>query len=230
MIIGNGLLAQAFAPGFSNNPALTVFASGVSNSRETRPETFAREKALLIEALDKAERLIYFSSCSVEDPELASAPYPTHKLEMEQLIANRARSMAIFRLPQIVGRTPNQHTLTNYLHHQIASGEPFKVWSRARRNLIDISDVALIAREMLDSGAAVDRITNIACPYSISVVELVHMFENMMGCKANYQLVDAGASYHIEVDAAMAAAHRIGLHFGPHYIDQLIRKYYANTN
>ena len=44
MIVGNGLLATAFAPRFASDRALTVFASGVANSRETRQAEFERER------------------------------------------------------------------------------------------------------------------------------------------------------------------------------------------
>jgi len=230
MIVGNGMLAQACQPAFGADPAVTLFASGVSNSRETRPEAFARESALLDESLDRGGLLVYFSTCSIADYELSTSPYVRHKLAMEKRIAERAERMAIFRLPQVVGHTPNPHTLTNYLHHQIDSGAPFQVWSHARRNLIDVADVAVIARRLVDEGAVLDRITNIACPFSVPVIELVRSFEAHLGRRANFTVVDAGASYPIDVTAAMAAAGRAGVAIGPDYIDQLIRKYYDHRS
>ncbi|MET0319722.1 MAG: NAD-dependent epimerase/dehydratase family protein [Duganella sp.] len=227
MIIGNGLLARAFAPQYAGQDDVIVFASGVSNSRETRPEAFARERAMLEAALQQDKLLVYFSSCSIADPELTQAPYVLHKHAQEKLIGERAQRRAIFRLPQVVGRTDNPHTLANYLYRTIAGGAPFQVWRRARRNLVDVDDVARIARRLLERGDAVNRATNIACPYSVSVPDLVHMFETVTGRPACYELIDAGGSYHIDVDPAMSAAAETGVVMDQHYVDQLIRKYYA---
>lgn len=47
MIVGNGLVASAFLPYFAEDPEIMIFASGVSNSRETRKEEFVREEKLL---------------------------------------------------------------------------------------------------------------------------------------------------------------------------------------
>ena len=226
MIIGNGLLAKAFSAEFAPDTGAIVFASGVSNSRETRPEAFERERTLLEQALGQEKRLMYFSTCSIQDPDLAGSQYVKHKLAMEQLIADTARRMAIFRLPQVVGHTPNPHTLTNYLHRTFEQGDVFHVWTRARRNLIDVDDVAAIAGQMLRNGAAEGRVSNIACPYSVPVIELVRVFENVMGQRANYDLVEAGGSYAIDVTEAMQAAKEAGIVIDAGYIDKLIRKYY----
>lgn len=229
MIIGNGLLAKAFAPEFAHNDTVTVFASGVSNSRETRPEAFQRERDMLEAALDAHHMLVYFSTCSILDPQLAASPYVLHKLAMEQLIAERAPQMAIFRLPQLVGHTPNPHTLTNYLHHQIDTGAHFQLWSYARRNLIDVDDVAAIVHQLMQDGAT-GRTLNVACPFSVPVVELVAIFEQILGKRANYSLVAAGSHYSIDVAPTSAAAAAAGVVMDTHYIDRIIRKYYAPAN
>ena len=227
MIIGNGLLAKAYAPLFADQHDVIVFASGVSNSRETSDEPYARERQMLEQAIDQDKLLVYFSSCSIQDPELGASAYVQHKLAMEALLAERAPRYAIFRLPQVVGRVDNPHTLTNFLHHTIASGDVFHVWTRARRNLIDVDDVAAIGARLVARGDAENRVTNIACPFSVPVIELVRTFEAVMGKRANYDLVTAGGSYDIDVRLAMAAGAEVGVTMGADYIDQLVRKYYA---
>src|SRR4051812_10768662 len=170
MIIGNGLLAQAFAPLFRDDADVMVFASGVSNSRETRAEEFARERELLEEALALDKFTVYFSTCSVHDAEQAASPYVIHKRELEQMVRERATLSTIFRLPQVVGATPNPFTLTNYLFEQISTGKPFHVWLNARRNLIDVADVARIGERLIREHKADNLTTNIACPFSIRVI------------------------------------------------------------
>ncbi|MFC0166885.1 NAD-dependent epimerase/dehydratase family protein [Pseudoduganella danionis] len=228
MIIGNGLLAQACAPHFRTRNDVLVFASGVSNSRETRAEEYAREQAMLEEALRLGLFTVYFSSCSVHDAELAHTPYVRHKRAMEALITARNRQMAIIRLPQVVGSTPNPYTLTNYLNEQITEAKPFQLWLRAWRNLIDVEDVAAIVAQLIDHHWADGVITNVACPFSVPVPELVHTFEQVLGRRAQYTEVDAGDHYQLDVELSMAAARAIGLEFGPDYIINLIRKYYGH--
>src|SRR5690242_4268028 len=80
VIIGNGLLAQTFAPRFAADPDTLIFASGVSHSMETRAAEFERERTMLLDALDLgARRLIYFGSCGVTSPEAELTPYMRHK-------------------------------------------------------------------------------------------------------------------------------------------------------
>src|SRR5678815_5503282 len=105
MICGSGLLANAFASAFAADEEILIFASGVSNSAESRPDPFARESALLRSALAAGQRLVYFSSCAVANARQSPTPYFQHKLEMERLVLSR--DGVVFRLPQVVGRSHN---------------------------------------------------------------------------------------------------------------------------
>jgi len=226
MIIGNGLIASAFKSRFGDDPSVIVFASGVSNSRESRGEEFLREKQILMECMSYEKFTLYFSTCSINDPELLDAPYVVHKKEMETLVRS-SQDYAIFRLPQVVGKTPNPNTLTNYLYKQIMSETHFQVWRHAMRNLIDVDDVASIVTHLIRASLA-NRITmNIACPFSISIPQLVNVFELVLGKKANYAFVEAGGAYSIDSSLAIEAANQIGVDFEENYIEKLIRKYYG---
>ncbi|MFZ6846091.1 NAD-dependent epimerase/dehydratase family protein [Undibacterium sp. RuTC16W] len=226
MIIGNGLLARAFAPLFASDARHLIFASGVSNSLETNAEAFAREKVLLTSALTQNKTTVYFSTCSVYDPKLTESPYVRHKIEMEELVLN-AGAMTVFRLPQVVGKTNNPHTLTNYLHQQISSRLPFKIWRHARRNLIDVQDVSSIATYLLRHQHTANQIINIANPLSTSIQDLVKIFENTLDIQALCEVLESGASYDIEATIAIRAASCMGIHFDHTYVNNLIRKYYA---
>lgn len=226
MIVGNGLLARAFSNAFREDDSIIVFASGVSNSRESRIEAFARERELLNTALEKRKFLIYFSTCSIHDPDLAGSPYTRHKLEMENLALGMGE-VAIFRLPQVVGHTTNPHTLTNYLHHQISTRAQFHVWRHARRNLIDVSDVASIVTHLIRSRQVDRRVTNIACPYTTGIPDLVRIFEEVLGILAMCDTIDAGASYEIDTSLTLAIAEQLNLTFDQHYIKKIVKKYYA---
>ena len=68
MIIGNGLLAQAFSE-YNNNDEILIFASGVSNSLEEKESEFDREAKLLKSVITNYpdKTMVYFSTCSVYD-------------------------------------------------------------------------------------------------------------------------------------------------------------------
>ena len=226
MIIGSGLIAQSFMRHFGDDPNVIVFASGVSNSREDRSDTFVRERKMLTEALCIHKTLVYFSTCSISDPELQNTPYVQHKKEMENLVRS-AREYAIFRLPQVVGKTPNPVTLTNYLYQQIITGSNFQVWRYAKRNLIDVDDVASIVTYLIRASLANRITTNIASPFSISIPQLINVFELVLNKKANYAIIDVGGTYSIDSGLATDTASHAGVNFNETYIENLIRKYYG---
>ncbi|WP_284757514.1 NAD-dependent epimerase/dehydratase family protein [Agrobacterium sp. fls2-241-TYG-188a] len=227
MIVGSGLVAKAFLPYFADDAAITVFASGVSNSSETRAEEFLREETLLRRALERASTLFYFGSCSVLDPEMAETPYVKHKLRMEALVG-AASGRAIFRLPQVVGRSSNPHLLTNFLYEHVSSGRHFKVWRHARRNLIDVDDVATIVTHLVQTGRVEGGIYNIASPFSVAIVDIVQAFELVLGRRADYSVGENGAAYNIDVPEVLEAASELGISFDHGYIVRTFRKYYGS--
>ena len=140
MIIGSGLLANAFLKSPLNIENVTIYAAGVSNSNCSDESEFKREHLRLVEALKKSPKnnvFIYFGTCSVYDPLVFKTPYVIHKLEMEKIVHSH-HSYHIFRLPQVAGETSNPHTLLNFLHARISRSEKFNLWENAERNIIDV--------------------------------------------------------------------------------------------
>ncbi len=231
MIVGHGLIATAFARSFEKENGYTIFASGVSNSSETSTEAFARESDCLTRAIEANTGIfVYFSTCSISDHERQNTPYVQHKIRMEKLVA-QLPEYYIFRLPQVVGRTSNRHTLTNYIHLHVSSDAQFQVWGKAWRNIIDVDDVAAIAEFMIrDSHSYINQIINIASPIAISVLSLVEIFERLINKKANYVLLDRGDHYDINVDETLMVANMLGIKFGPDYVEKVLGKYYGQAN
>ncbi len=128
MIIGRGMMARAM------NDQGVIFASGVSDSSETRAEAFERERSLLLNHL--TDGIVYFSTTSTKD-----TPYVRHKREMERIVSSKKH--LILRLPQVVGRGGNSNNLINYLSRQILNGDVVNVFD-TRRSVVDVNDVARI--------------------------------------------------------------------------------------
>jgi nucleoside-diphosphate-sugar epimerase len=118
MIIGNGDMASVL----KDKQGITYFASGVSNSSETRESEFRRELDLLLEQ-DKNQKIVYFSSLCVF---YLDTPYARHKRIMEEVIKSNFRKYTIMRLGNITwGKNP--HTLLNFLRNKIKNKENFEV-------------------------------------------------------------------------------------------------------
>ena len=122
MIVGKGDIASVL----NDREGTIFFASGVSNSNETRDSEFMRE----IELLDKQDRtkcLFYFSSISVDDiQKIGSNKYLQHKLRMELLVKSNFENYNIIRIGNITwGSNPN--TFINYIKNKKSKGESVQI-------------------------------------------------------------------------------------------------------
>lgn len=127
MVIGNGDIASVL-PDRENR---LYFASGVSNSKETRRSEYEREKQLLL-SQDKHRHLVYFSSLSIF---YTDTLYAQHKRRMEKLIKSRFRHYTIVRLGNITWGT-NPHTIINFFKAQKSRGQTLDI-AEAYRYIID---------------------------------------------------------------------------------------------
>lgn len=230
MIVGKGLLAKAFEQHFGGNRDVVVFASGVSNSLETRPSEFAREEKLLRELLDpKARRFVYFGSCGATANELELTAYMRHKRAMESLVLSVPHGL-VLRLPQVVSSAANPHTLTNFLRDRIVSGEHFAVWARAERNLIDIDDIIDIAIHLVEELPTEATAISIASLDSLTMPEIIRIFERVLGRDANCTYHDEGTPLSIDTTVAREIGARLGIDLGKGYAERIIHKYYATNS
>jgi hypothetical protein len=224
------MIARAFFPiALEKQGAVCIYAAGVSNSSCTNEAEFDRERKRLSQALAQAihaDPFIYFGTCSVADPEVQKTPYVQHKLAMERLVETHPRHL-IFRLPQVAGRTPNPHTLLNFLYARIARSERFTIWRNARRNVIDVDDVTSIARQIINKLSLRNNTLSIANPVGYPVLDIVRAMERAVGKPAVYDLLNRGSAYTIDAGESTSAAARAGIVFSADYLNLVIEKYYG---
>ncbi|MBI9084500.1 MAG: NAD-dependent dehydratase [Desulfobacterales bacterium] len=228
MIIGSGLLARSFSCAYALRDDICLYAAGVSNSTCVDHREFLRERKRLEEALQKTAHLdgfVYFGTCSIADPDARKTPYVQHKLEMEKIVSRHPRYL-ILRLPQVAGKTPNPHTLLNFLYARIARSESFNLWRTAKRNIIDISDASSIAEHLISDISARNTIINIANQVNYSIVEIVRELARITGKKAVYKSVDRGSSYLIDISDISNIIDNAGFNFGKDYLTNVLEKYY----
>jgi len=220
MIIGNGMIAKAFKK-YENSLRTVIFASGVSNSKETDEKNFNRERELLNNTLNRnSDKLfVYFSTCSIEDSSQQNSKYIIHKKKMEELIKTKSNSYYIFRLPQVVGKT-HSPTLVNFLIDSITNSKFFYVQKNATRNLIDVDDVFIICDHIITNGLYLNSIVNIASPFNLKVIEIVSLIEEILNKKANFELIEQGVSQEINIDKIKFANYI----FDKNYIKNILLK------
>ena len=228
MIIGRGMLAQAFSA-FENEQNIVIFASGVSDSQEVREDEFEREKNLLLNTIKMhgASTFVYFSTCSMHDPMAADTAYVKHKLAMEEIIKELCANYYIFRISQIVGWTKNNKTLTHFLINKINAGTTFDVWERSTRNLIDIEDVQKLVIYIINHKIYLNQTIHIANKCNIPILQLIQTVEEVLKKKAHYSLVNKGAPYTpIDLHSIENLLIKLSIDFDEDYIARIVRKYY----
>jgi nucleoside-diphosphate-sugar epimerase len=231
MLIGSGLLAKSFVSEYSHREDVCIYAAGVSNSTCTDTHEFSRERKRLLDALQQAKAVnpfVYFGTCSVADPEAQNTPYVQHKLAMEKLVSTHPHYLVI-RLPQVAGITPNPHTILNYLYAKIARSEAFSLWRNAKRNIIDVQDVASIVNQIIVDKIARNMTLNIANPVSYSMADIVGAMERVVGKRAIYDVVERGSEYPIDVTSMLSFLSKTPVKFGDDYLEQVIGKYYGKV-
>ncbi len=226
MVVGNGMMAAAFSA-FRANPSVMIFASGVSNSLETDPEPFARERDLLLKTRESYPDalLVYFSTCSIDDPDRCATPYVQHKQAMEMTLSECSGRWLVLRVPLAIGPGQSGSTLAPFLHERISRGEPFDVWADAIRYPIDVDDLVRIVDRLVADRANWNRTINIALR-AFPVLEFVRSMERIVGKRARCNVVQRGSPYEVRCPEVSALADELELDFSPEYLDRVLRKYF----
>ncbi len=123
MIIGHGDIASVL----TDKEDIIYFASGVSNSQETRESEYTREKDLLFSLIDYGKPIVYFSSLAIF---YSSTRYTKHKKRMEQYVKMFPR-WNIVRIGNIDWGT-NPHTIINHMRNQVLRGEELEIRDESR--------------------------------------------------------------------------------------------------
>jgi len=230
MIVGGGLLASAFDAHAVDAVGATVFASGVSNSNEENRDAFAREERLLRHHLLSSHgAFVYFSTCSIDDPDRGRGAYAIHKAKMEKLVEERPDSL-ILRLPQVVGRTENPNTLTNYIARHILEGLEFTIWKDAIRCLVDVEHVEKVTMHLLSREEERNITEQIAPPETLSMASLVALMESALGRSALTRTISRSGGSVPDSALLTSLAPTLEIDVTPGYSERLLHKYYGSND
>jgi nucleoside-diphosphate-sugar epimerase len=227
MVIGNGLIAKSFHS-YKTKDDFLIFASGVSDSKNSKENEFKKEHDLLKEAIqnNSQKKIIYFSTCSVTDTELKETLYVKHKINMENLIRKTSSQYHIFRLSNLAGFSNNPNTILNFFYFHIVEGKHFDLWKNSERNIIDVEDVYRVADYILTNNLFLNQIVNVANIYNYSVNYIIKCIENFTGKKAIFTEKEKGAKLFIDVSDVKPLLELLKIEFTKDYLHQLLVKYY----
>ena len=122
MIVGYGDIASVL----KDRKGTIFFASGVSNSQETRESEYKREEDLLMK---QNKNIVYFSSLAIfYNP---NTRYSRHKKHMEELVKTHFKHYTIVRMGNITWGN-NPHTLINHFRNAVKKGEKLEIWDTYR--------------------------------------------------------------------------------------------------
>ena len=229
MIIGSGLLASSFNK-YMNDCKYLFFASGVSNSNETRNGSFSREENLLRKAilLNRSKHFIYFSSCDVIYSEELGSAYFHHKKRMEEIVIENCKLFTIFRLPQVISKSNNPNLLVNYFKSAIVENRSFDIWVNATKNLIHIDDVI----NMIDFSVKNKNITNMTLNIInlnyYSVDEIVESIANYLNVTYTANYINKGFKVCYDDEFSQKVSRKIGVNFSDDYIRASLNKSWFN--
>lgn len=182
MIIGNGLIAKSLSK-YKDNDNILIFASGVSDSKETRQEEFNREIKLIEECITnhKDKIFVYFGSTSSLLKNKNN--YSIHKTNIENKIKNNFKKYIILRLPQVFGNGGNNNNLINFLKKNIIENKEILIYKNCYRSIIDVDDVALIT-DILIKNYKSKKILNISNIELSKVDSIINYLECILGKKS----------------------------------------------
>jgi nucleoside-diphosphate-sugar epimerase len=227
MIVGAGLIGKSLSR--IDTAGITVFASGVSNSRETDAKEFLREKSLLESHLNgqSNSKLVYISTCSVNDPSQSDSPYVLHKKLMEHLVLSHPDTH-IVRLPNVVGPDGNSNNLVNHFVKSIRSGETLTVQESARRYILGVDELAKLMEAFISFLPDTNRVIDFVPPISTSVLDLVHLIEKILETKTDISIVPGGSSYPIDFSNTAKYSKLSEIEFLDGYVESVLKKWITN--
>lgn len=226
MIVGRGLIASLFVD-FDREDTI-FFASGVSNSLETRTEEFSREENLIKQTIaENPDKIfVYFSTCSIYDSSKTGSDYVLHKLKMEQIIKNSCERYLILRVSNAVGRGGNPNLLMNYIVHSVKNNQTINVHTKATRNLIDTDDIKNITFDLIDN-QPINKIINLAYVKNYSIIEILEIIERFYNQKVDINLIKSGSGYDIHIPDVEYYFVENNLTDKDSYLFSILQKYYS---
>ena len=191
-IIGSGFIASGFKKhlNFIKKNNIIIYAAGISNSLEVRRKKLNIEISRLKKFIqDNKKKLVYISTYSVNDNSRKNKLYVKNKIKIEKIIKSNNNDYIIIRLPEIIGKSKNPNTLTNFFYNNLIKNKPFKVFKNSRRNLLDIDDAIKNCLKIIKINKKKNKIINLLNRRFYTPLQIVSSFEKILKKKVFMNLM-----------------------------------------
>ena len=192
-IIGSGFIAARFKKyhKFLKKKKIIIYAAGISNSLEVNKKNLEREVLKIKNFIhNNKKKLIYISTCSVNDESRRRKLYVKNKIKIEKIIKQESKEYMIIRLPEIIGKNKNPNTLTNFFYNKIVKGESFTVFKSSRRNLLDIDDAIKNCIKIIKENKNKNKMINLLNKKFNTPLQIVTYLEKILQKKGIYKFSD----------------------------------------
>jgi nucleoside-diphosphate-sugar epimerase len=190
-IIGSGFIAARFKKyhKFLKKKKIIIYAAGISNSLEVNKKNLEKEVLKIKNFIhNNKKKLIYISTCSVNDESRRRKLYVKNKIKIEKIIKQESKEYMIIRLPEIIGKNKNPNTLTNFFYNKIVKDESFTVFKSSRRNLLDADDAIKNCIKIIRSYRKNKKVINLLNKKFNTPLQIVNNFEKILKKKGIYKL------------------------------------------
>ena len=189
-IIGTGFIGNKFKKylKFIKQNKVIIYAAGISNSLETNKKNLKREILQFRGFIQKnRKKLIYISTYSINDNSRNNKLYVKNKIKIEKIIKRNSIEYLVIRLPEIIGKTKNLNTLTNFFHNNIVNNKPFKVFKNSHRNLLDIDDAIKNCIKIIRINKNKNKMINLLNKKFNTPLQVVNNLEKILQKKGIYK-------------------------------------------
>ncbi len=226
MIVGNGLIAQAFKQQESLFENVIIFASGVSNSKNNHKSEYTRELNKIKQYSNTTLKFIYFSSIHVLDPSQKDKSYFKFKFKVETYIKQNFSNYIIYRLPVIMGNGGYKYSLFNFLHDSIMNQKEMQIHINAHRYIMDIENMVFFVAKTIYID---NQIINFVFDKPFNIIDIISSYEKVLNIQAIYKLVDGGIKFNVDNNKFKKILNRSDLKEFTlqSYLEKIIRKYYS---
>tara|TARA_B100001093_G_scaffold408770_1_gene397683 strand:- start:985 stop:1677 length:693 start_codon:yes stop_codon:yes gene_type:complete len=189
-IIGSGFIAVKFRKylKFIKKNKVIIYAAGISNSLEINKKNLEREIQKFKDFNRKnKKKIIYISTYSINDNSRNNNLYVKNKIKIENIIKKNNGEYIVIRLPEIIGKTKNLNTLTNFFHNNIVNNKPFKVFKNSHRNLLDIDDAIKNCIKIIRINKNKNKMINLLNKKFNTPLQVVNNLEKILQKKGIYK-------------------------------------------
>ena len=229
VIEGSGFLAKNFEKysTFLKKKNVIIYAAGVSNSLSTNKLLFKKELNRFENfCKSNKKKLIYISTTSIYDNSRNKSKYIKNKIKIEKIIKKKVKNYLIMRLPEIVGHSKNPNTLVNFFYKRIKYKKKFFLYSKTKRNLLDVDDAIKICVYFISINNK-NQTINILNKYFYRPIEIVKEIEKILKKLNNYKIIKKNSfNWYAKNSITLKVERKNNLKFGKYYLQKILKKYY----